>query len=133
MPRQKRPSMKGRGAEIFFAGDAESEASTAVDPVLAADLDHLPDDDLLIFEEALEMLKRPADQQIGPRLAAEELETISDLVYEARKSYGVKLTQQDIVRLGVVWMIASYRERQATSVLGLFIRSRKEQEVLVDL
>lgn len=131
MPRQKRPSMKGRGAEIFFAGDADPEAA-AVDPALAEDLDQLPDDELLIFEAALEMLKRPADQQIGPRLAPEELETITDLAYEARKAYGVKLTQQDIVRLGVAWLLANYRERQATSVLGLFIRSRKEQEVPID-
>lgn len=133
MSRQKRPSMKGRGAEIFFAGDAEAEATKAVDPVLAADMDQLPDDDLLIFEAALEMLKQPADQQVGTRLATEELETISDLVYEARKSYGIKLTKQDLVRLSVAWMIASYRERQETSVLGLFMRVRKEQEVFADM
>lgn len=131
MPRQKRPSMKGRGAEIFFAGDAEPEAGT-IDPALTQDLDRLPDDELLVFEAALEMLKRPADQQIGPRLAPEELETITDLAYEARKTYGVKLTQQDIVRLGVTWLIANYRERQETSVLGLFMRSRKEQGVSTD-
>lgn len=131
MPKPKRPSMRGRGADIFFAGDVEDEAAVTADPALAADLDGLADDDLLIFEAALQMLKHPADQQIGPRLAADEIEALSDLIYQTRKTYGIKLTQQDIVRLGVVWMIASYRERQATSVLGLFIRSRKEQEASV--
>lgn len=126
MPKQKRPSMKGRGADIFFAGDAEPEKVVA-DAALTKDLEQLPDDELLIFEVALESLKRPADQQIGPRLAREDIELISDLAYEARKTYGVKLTQQDVVRLGVSWLIANYHERKDTSVLGLFMRGRRAQ------
>lgn len=126
MPKQKRPSMKGRGADIFFAGDAEP-AKVVADAALTADLEQLPDDEILIFEIALEALKRPADQQIGPRLSREDLDLITDLVYEARKTYGVKLTQQDVVRLGVSWLIANYRERKDTSVLGLFIRGRQAQ------
>jgi len=88
-------------------------------------MEQLPDDELLTFEAAVERLSRPADQQIGPRLAREELEVIRDIAYEAQKTYGVKLTQQDVVRLGVSWLLANYQERGDTSVLGLFLRSRR--------
>jgi hypothetical protein len=119
--------MKGRGADIFFAEDA-APAEAAVDPSLIKDLEQLPDEELLVFEAAVEALKRPADQQIGPRLAREDLEIIRDLAYEAHKTYGVKLTRQDVVRLGVSWLLANYEERKETSVLGLFLRSRRGME-----
>ena len=129
MPRQKRPSMKGRGEDLFYARDADPEA--VEDVALADDLNELADEELLVFDTALDMLSRPADQQIGPRLSRKEIDTITDVIYEAHKSYGLKLTQQDIVRLGVTWLLANYREREATSVLGLFMRKRgaRQQEV----
>jgi hypothetical protein len=61
------------------------------------------------------------------RYTDQELAWLTDVLYEITKRHKVKLTKQDIARLGLNAVLWDWRERGDASLLGEFVRKRKAQ------
>jgi hypothetical protein len=56
-----------------------------------------------------------------------EVDWMEEVIFEVRRSHGVKLSKQDIVRLGVQLTLQNYKKAGSDSALGLLIRRRGMQ------
>ena len=161
----KRVSMKGKGADIFFGGDAalsQAEVSPADIPPTGAvpqpQLVNIPDEQHSMQEskhasmQESKQLTVPVDQTALPLLPPEILESIwqdishratitnafrytdlelsqlTDAIYEISKRHEVKLTKQDIARLGLNAVLWDYRARGDASILGALALRRKTRQ-----
>ena len=61
------------------------------------------------------------------RYTDQELSWITDALYEISKRHGVKLTKQDIARLGLNIVLWDYQARGDSSLLSEFAKKKKRQ------
>jgi hypothetical protein len=61
------------------------------------------------------------------RYGQREVDWMEEVIFEVRRSHGVKLSKQDIVRLGVQLTLQNYKKAGSDSALGLLIRRRGMQ------
>lgn len=61
------------------------------------------------------------------RYTDRELEALTDALYAVHKRHGVKLSKQEVARLGLNAVLWDYREHGETSLLAELIRRRKRQ------
>jgi len=61
------------------------------------------------------------------RYTEEELSALADALYEVTKRHGVKLSKQDIARLGLNAVLSEYRARGDASLLGEYALRKKQQ------
>jgi hypothetical protein len=59
------------------------------------------------------------------RYTSEELSLLEDVIYHISKQHGVKLSKQDIARLGLDFAISEYQKRGGESLIGELIERRK--------
>jgi len=141
--RPRRPSVKGMGAEIFFAEGAHptppegQEKLTAQEPAALASLqaskpdseppvpEDLTDVELLIIEDALSRVAEAGRITASFRFTKAELDALDDLTYRVRKRHGVRVPKQEIVRLGLAALVREYKEKGDVSVLGRYIMRLK--------
>lgn len=152
--RAKRPSFKGKGADIFFTGEApaaiEPEPEAVEEPEDESKLASLQasksaskqpgklasnrrqsraalsDTEIAIADAALDRIAAQGRITASFRFTEDELDALDDAVTEARKKHRVKVSKQEVVRLGLAALLSDYRERGKDSVLGLYIEREKE-------
>lgn len=61
------------------------------------------------------------------RYSKDELELLTDVVYEVGREHDVKMLRQDVLRLGLNYIIHDYRDRGDESLLSALARRRKRQ------
>jgi hypothetical protein len=61
------------------------------------------------------------------RYGQREVDWMEEVIFEVRRSHGVKLSKQDIVRLGVQLTLQNYKKAGTDSALGLLVRRRGMQ------
>lgn len=61
------------------------------------------------------------------RYTDQELTALTDALYEVTKRHGVKLTKQDVARLGLNAVLWDYKVRGDASLLGQLVIRRKRQ------
>jgi len=164
----KRVSLKGRGADIFFGGDAPTESVIAAAEPLAvpdaspplaresADIGEpsiVPDDvpskqpfqrtrartdarvhartEALMHAEMLASqvgaLRRrlQAKQRLASqtfRFQTEELEELDRIFEQVKQTTSATISKNDLVRLGLNWLLAEYQERGEESLLASVLR-----------
>jgi hypothetical protein len=59
------------------------------------------------------------------RYTQEELDFIRDIVYEAEVKYKTKLNKNDVVRIGLEWLIVDWRTNNEESLLARILTSKK--------
>ncbi|HWO93677.1 MAG TPA: hypothetical protein VNL92_02845 [Dehalococcoidia bacterium] len=64
-----------------------------------------------------ELVFRDHPKDVGYRFAQDELDALRDIEYELDVQRGIKVTRNDIVRLGLNQLIEDYRQRGDDSVL----------------
>jgi hypothetical protein len=147
--RVPRPSIRGKGAEIFFTGDlppvdetatherpspepneADSEATPppAPDEVPAA----APPSTTAIAQRTMPgvdslwpAMRDRARNALTFRYSQQELESIDDLVHEFHGRFHIRLLKQDIARLGLNAIIQDYDDNGTHSLLAEYAQ-RKE-------
>ena len=62
------------------------------------------------------------------RYTDRELSSLTDAIYEVTKRHGIKLSKQDIARLGLNFVLWDYRTRGDDSLLGVLALRRKAQQ-----
>lgn len=72
-----------------------------------------------------EQLSVPATITNAFRYTDEELSSLADAVYELTKQHRVRLTKQEIARLGLNLVLWDYRTRGEMSLLSRFAQARK--------
>lgn len=75
-------------------------------------------------DEAVRLLGRPPTSGGTWKLSSEETSWAEDVQHAVRRDHGVKLSKQDLLRLGLNMLLIDHRERGAESVLGQLIRRR---------
>ena len=144
--RPKRPSLKGKGADIFFTGEAPAGTGPESEPVeeprdesklaslqasKSASNRSRPrgapsDTEIIVADAALDRIAAQGRITASFRFTEEELEALDDAVTEAKKKHRVRIAKQEVVRLGLAALLSDYRERGKDSVLGLYIEREKE-------
>lgn len=61
------------------------------------------------------------------RYTAQELIQLTDILYEITKRHGIKMSKQDIARLGLNAVLWDYQARGDSSLLGEFVIRRKRR------
>jgi hypothetical protein len=153
----KRASIKGRGADIFFgeyppdAPAVEDPTSTAQEEAPDTPVAHEPpttpstpkspsDTAPAVIPDVTPGLRHdeilaaiwqhvadPAMVNSTFRFSSRELSWLEDAVYEISKRYGVKVSKQDLIRLGLHILQWDYEQHGETSVLGAFATKRQRQ------
>ncbi len=80
-----------------------------------------------VGDEIWETLDQPATMTNSFRYVSSELEGITDALYAIGKEQGVKLTRQDVARLGLNVVLDDYRRRGASSLLVQLARRRQRR------
>lgn len=80
------------------------------------------------YEIAVKRISRPGIVAGAFRFSPDEIEGLDDLVYQVKKRYGVRVLKQDIVRLALAYLASQYEELGEESVLGRYVKNRKESE-----
>lgn len=148
--RPKRPSLKGKGADIFFTGEAPAVTEPEPEPAeesrdeslqaslqaskptskLASTRDRprgsLSDSEIIVADAALDRIAAQGRITASFRFTEEELEALDDAVTDVKKKHRVRIAKQEVVRLGLAALLSDYRERAKDSVLGLYIEREKE-------
>lgn len=152
--RPNRPSLKGRGADIFFTGEApaaiepepesveelsdesklaslQASKSASKQPSKLASNRSVPrstpsDTEIIVADAALDRIAAPGRITASFRFTEEELDALDDAVTETKKKHRVRIAKQEVVRLGLAALLSDYRERGKDSVLGLYIEREKE-------
>lgn len=60
------------------------------------------------------------------RYTHDELAQLNDAIYELRKEHGIKITKQDVARLGLNAILTDYQIRGEQSFLSEFVARRKD-------
>jgi hypothetical protein len=61
------------------------------------------------------------------RYGQREVDWMEEVIFEVKRSHGVKLTKQDMVRLGIHLTLQNYQRAGTDSALGALIRRRGMQ------
>jgi hypothetical protein len=123
--RHQRPSVKGKGADIFFGDaappeqDQDQELESA--PATQADADGLD----ISFEDALARIAPPARITACYRFSQAELDALHSLVQQATEDNRTRISKQDVVRLGLAALLSNYEDQGRRSVLGRFIERER--------
>lgn len=149
--RPKRPSIKGRGADIFFASEAPVVMEPEPEPIeepgekrklaskqasqqaskLASNRSEPrgepSDTEIIVATTALGRVAAQGRITASFRFTEEELEALDDAVTDAKKKHRVRIAKQEVVRLGLAALLSDYRERGKDGVLGLYIEQEKEK------
>jgi hypothetical protein len=80
-----------------------------------------------LFEGIWPSLAEPATLTNAFRYTEQELTGLNDVAYEVTKAHRVKLSKQDIARLGLNAVLWDYRARGEESLVSQFVRRRKQQ------
>ncbi len=95
---------------------AGSDAAVAEAPLATGALDAV-----------LDYVAEPAAITNSFRYTEQELSSLTDALYEVGKRYGVKLTKQDVARLGLNLVLWDYRTRGEASLLGTLAQRRQRR------
>lgn len=63
------------------------------------------------------------------RYTNQELASLTDTVYELGKRHGMRITKQEVARLGLDIILADYQIRNNESILSEFVLRRKRQNM----
>ncbi len=151
MPRPKRPSMQGKGAELFFSGDLPEDTSTdapiAPEPgtesekarkkeslqerKLASNIPSLHEAfsevEFVVWEAALARMDEPGNVPNTFRYAQAELDAIDDLVHEVRRGFKQRIAKQDVARLALNLLITDFVERREGSFLAAYLSQQQRK------
>ena len=146
-----RISIKGKGAELFFGGGDVLESPSSrdetsarkTDSVLAGKTDSkkasMPESKtarhtevapgepqssavLRTLREAL-LEEHPVNNSF--RYSQESLDAVRDIAYELEVMRHLKTSRNDIMRLGLAWIIDDYRAKGADSVLVAVLKEER--------
>ncbi|MBF6599633.1 MAG: hypothetical protein IVW36_03880 [Dehalococcoidia bacterium] len=146
-----RISIKGKGAELFFGGAEVLESPSSrdetsarkTDSVLAGKTDSkkasMPESKtarhtevapgeprssavLRTLREAL-LEEHPVNNSF--RYSQESLDAVRDIAYELEVMRNLKTSRNDIMRLGLAWIIDDYRAKGADSVLVAVLKEER--------
>ncbi len=146
----ERFSIKGKGAELFY-GDAPDnrptppvpDAARQTDSVLSSKTDRQPDRKTE-SKTARQTDIPPGGDQSGDvvrrlreiladahpvhntfRYSQSVLDAVRDIVYELEVKRGVKTSRNDVMRLGLSWIIDDYHSRGAGSLLVAVLKEER--------
>ena len=145
MAKAKRPSMQGKGADLFFSGelpqDVPDERPTSPSSTAPAtrrpqaskqaskqDTEGLMSDaELLVLDSVLAHLDEPGHITNSFRFSRAELDALDDLIHEVRRQFNLRLAKQDVARLGVSFLVADFAERREGSFLAVYLRRQQRR------
>jgi hypothetical protein len=123
----KRVSLQGKGVELFFGGRGPNEDSpaspTETDERSTREANtrtraRTPDVDQLF--RGLDDKQRLASSTF--RFQPEELEQLDELFEEANRARPRKVSKNDLVRLGLRWLLSDYEANPTGSLVGQLLR-----------
>lgn len=151
MPRSKRPSMQGKGAELFFTGDLPEASSPDVPPGSEAGTGSEKESKLaslqerrkesnvpslegafsevefVVWEAALARMGESGNIANTFRYAQAELDALDDLVHEVRRSFSQRIAKQDVARLALNLLITDFVERREGSFLAVYLSQQQRK------
>ena len=140
----ERISIAGKGKELFFGSEEQPQTNSVTDPREMA-ATHQPAnpasqapsepatmpasvhgamravDPTAVDSELVRRLRDQLDEEhnlhYSYRFAREEIEALRDAVYELEAKRGLRVTRNDVVRLGLEWIIDDYKTHGKASLL----------------
>jgi hypothetical protein len=129
-PREPKPRLEPEAPEVPAIQPAPEPASPlatqppsqqATMPPSAQDtrdaVSQRTDADAFLRHRLRELLAQDHPFHYSYRFTREEIDALRDIVYELEVKRGMRLTRNDVVRLGLNWVIDDYRARGKESLL----------------
>ena len=80
-----------------------------------------------VLDSISQYIAKPAAITNAFRYTEQELSWLTDAIYELTKRHSIKMTKQDVARLGLNAVLWDYRTRGDSSLLGEFVARKKRQ------
>lgn len=80
-----------------------------------------------VLDSIWRQVAEPATITNSFRYTEREMWSLTEAIFDIAKQHGVKLSKQDIARLGLNYVLRDYQARGGESLLGKFVSRRKHQ------